>query len=169
MVLTKEGAMDDIPQQTERIERCDHICLKDADHVERGEPHFYGYEHPSPRAENTRLRAEKEAAESTGWHREDQLLSRIQVLEAANYQLQAEVARLRSALSEINQVPHRSATPLKRMRIMWDLATAALSNEGGGDGRVVNELSERRGWDTPSRPRDDRGVDRMPRTLWETS
>ena len=33
--------------------------------------------------------------------------------------------------------------------------------------RVVNELNERRGWDTPSRPRSDRGVDRMPRTLWE--
>jgi hypothetical protein len=29
--------------------KCDHICLKDAGHVERGEPHFYGYEHPSPR------------------------------------------------------------------------------------------------------------------------
>lgn len=27
---------------------CDHICLKDYDHLDRGEPHFYGYEHPSP-------------------------------------------------------------------------------------------------------------------------
>ncbi|MFN2591500.1 MAG: hypothetical protein ABR532_01530 [Candidatus Dormibacteria bacterium] len=29
--------------------KCDHICLKDDGHVERGEPHFYGYELPSPR------------------------------------------------------------------------------------------------------------------------
>jgi hypothetical protein len=39
--------------------KCDHICLKDGEHVERGEPHFYGYEHPSPRraeAENRELR-----------------------------------------------------------------------------------------------------------------
>lgn len=35
--------------------------------------------------------------------------------------------------------------------------------------KVVAELSERKGWTTPSRPRDDRGVDRMPRTLWEAS
>lgn len=34
---------------------------------------------------------------------------------------------------------------------------------------VVAELKERKGWTTPSRPRDDRGVDRMPRTLWEAS
>jgi hypothetical protein len=93
----------------------------------------YGRRAVVAEAENARLRAEKAAAESTGWRREDQLLGRIQVLEAANYQLQAEVARLRSALSEINQVPHRSATPLKRMRIMWDLAANALSNEGGDD------------------------------------
>lgn len=33
--------------------------------------------------------------------------------------------------------------------------------------RVVNELSERKGWTTPSRPRDNRGVDHIPRTLWE--
>lgn len=41
-------------------EACDHICLKDADHVERGEPHFYGYEHPSPRH-----------PERAGWHHND--------------------------------------------------------------------------------------------------
>jgi hypothetical protein len=29
--------------------KCDHICLKDDGHVERGEGHFYGYELPSPR------------------------------------------------------------------------------------------------------------------------
>lgn len=37
------------PTQAEPVRRCDNICLKDYDHVERGEPHFYGYENPSPR------------------------------------------------------------------------------------------------------------------------
>jgi hypothetical protein len=36
-------------QAAEPTVRCDHICLLDDGHVERGEPHFYGYEHPSPR------------------------------------------------------------------------------------------------------------------------
>ncbi len=33
--------------------------------------------------------------------------------------------------------------------------------------RVIAQRPARRGWDTPSRPRTDNGVDRMPRTLWE--
>lgn len=33
--------------------------------------------------------------------------------------------------------------------------------------RVVAERSERKGWTTPSRPRGDRGVDGVQRTLWE--
>jgi hypothetical protein len=33
----------------EPVRKCDHICLLDEGHVERGEAHFYGYEHPSPR------------------------------------------------------------------------------------------------------------------------
>lgn len=36
--------------------RCDHICLKDDGHVERGEPHFYGYENPSPRRQHDPVR-----------------------------------------------------------------------------------------------------------------
>lgn len=32
--------------------KCDHICLLDAGHVDRGEPHFYGYEMPGPRDGN---------------------------------------------------------------------------------------------------------------------
>ena len=43
---------------------------------------------------------------------------------------QAEVTRLREVLSAINAVPNRTATPLKKMRIMWDMATAALDKEG---------------------------------------
>jgi hypothetical protein len=82
------------------------------------------------RAEVTRLQAEKAATESTGWRREDELLGRVQAVEAANYQLQAQNARLREALSAINAVPRRTATPLKKMRIMWDMATAALDKEG---------------------------------------
>jgi hypothetical protein len=35
--------------------------------------------------------------------------------------------------------------------------------------RVVAELPARNGWTTPSRPRDGRGVDGIPRTLWEAS
>jgi hypothetical protein len=35
--------------------------------------------------------------------------------------------------------------------------------------RVVAERHARKGWDAPSRPRDDRGVDSIPRTLWEAS
>lgn len=33
--------------------------------------------------------------------------------------------------------------------------------------KVVAELKERKGWDTPSRPRESHGVDAMPRMLWE--
>lgn len=35
--------------------------------------------------------------------------------------------------------------------------------------RVVAERPARRGWSTPSRPRADRGVDGIPRTLWEAT
>ena len=34
---------------------------------------------------------------------------------------------------------------------------------------VVAELRARAGWSVPSRPRDDHGVDAIPRTLWEAS
>lgn len=33
--------------------------------------------------------------------------------------------------------------------------------------RVIAERPPRRGWDTPSRPREGRGVDGVARTLWE--
>lgn len=35
--------------------------------------------------------------------------------------------------------------------------------------RVIAERPARTGWTTPSRPREDRGVDGIPRTLWEAS
>jgi hypothetical protein len=50
-VSDKEVVGDETKAQVgEGRPKCDHICLKDDGHVERGEPHFYGYELPSPRA-----------------------------------------------------------------------------------------------------------------------
>ena len=39
----------------------------------------------------------------------------------------------------------------------------------GAGWKVVAERPARAGWSTPSRPQEDRGVDHMPRTLWETT
>jgi hypothetical protein len=52
------------------------------------------------------------------------------------------------------------------------LVTYTQTGETGGSlravgWRIVAERSARPGWDTPSRPRHDRGVDGIPRTLWE--
>lgn len=41
--------MEPQPSVADDTPRCDHICLLDDGHVERGEPHFYGYENPPPR------------------------------------------------------------------------------------------------------------------------
>lgn len=35
--------------------------------------------------------------------------------------------------------------------------------------RTIAQRPPRRGWTTPSRPRDDNGVDHIPRTLWEAT
>lgn len=34
------------PMQAEVEKMCDHRCILDDDHVERGEPHYYGYRLP---------------------------------------------------------------------------------------------------------------------------
>ena len=52
------------------------------------------------------------------------------------------------------------------------VVTYTQRGEGGGSlraagYRVVAERPARSGWTTPSRPRQDRGVDGIPRTLWE--
>ncbi len=39
----------------------------------------------------------------------------------------------------------------------------------GAGWRIVAELAPKPGWNRPSRPRQDRGVDGIPRTLWEAS
>lgn len=54
------------------------------------------------------------------------------------------------------------------------LVTYTQAGEGGGSlraagYRVIAERSARTGWTCPSRPREDRGVDGIPRTLWEVS
>ena len=54
------------------------------------------------------------------------------------------------------------------------LITYTQAGESGGSLRgagwkVVAERPGRAGWSTPSRPQEDRGVDHMPRTLWETA
>ena len=41
--------------------KCDHICLLDDGHVDRGEPHCYGYELPSPRGAVPNAPTSKEA------------------------------------------------------------------------------------------------------------
>lgn len=54
------------------------------------------------------------------------------------------------------------------------LITYTQADESGGSLRaagwhVVAERPARTGWTTPSRPRGDRGQDRVPRTLWEVA
>ncbi len=54
------------------------------------------------------------------------------------------------------------------------LVTYTQREEGGASlraagWRLIGELPARRGWTTPSRPRKDRGVDGIPRLLWEAA
>lgn len=54
------------------------------------------------------------------------------------------------------------------------LITYTQANEPGGSlraagWRVVAQRPARPGWNAPSRPRTDRGVDGIPRTLWEAA
>jgi hypothetical protein len=48
---------------------------------------------------------------------------RIAAAEAEVAELRAENQRLCAGLAAIEEVPRRMATPLKKMRIMWDMAT----------------------------------------------
>ena len=56
-----------------------------------------------------------------------------------------------------------------RRLITYTQASESGASLRGAGWRVVAERPARPGWNMPSRPRDDRGVDRMPRTLWEAS
>ncbi len=56
-----------------------------------------------------------------------------------------------------------------RKLITYTQAGESGSSLRGAGWVEVASLPPRAGWDTPSRPRDDNGNDRMPRTLWEAS
>ena len=54
------------------------------------------------------------------------------------------------------------------------LITYTQADESGASLRaagwkVIAQRPPRKGWTTPSRPREDRGADHMPRTLWEAA
>lgn len=54
-----------------------------------------------------------------------------------------------------------------RRLITYTQAGESGSSLRAANWRIVNELPARKGWTTPSRPRLDKGVDLIPRTLWE--
>jgi hypothetical protein len=76
----------------------------------------------------------------------------------------------RNANSMLYGAAQRAAFALGYRR----LVTYTQSDESGASLRasgwhVVGERPARSGWTTPSRPRDDRGQDRVPRSLWEVA
>lgn len=56
-----------------------------------------------------------------------------------------------------------------RRLVTYTQATETGASLRAAGWRVVAERPPRSGWTTPSRPREDRGVDGIPRTLWEAS
>ncbi len=56
-----------------------------------------------------------------------------------------------------------------RRLITYTQADESGSSLRAAGWRVVAERPARPGWTTPSRPREDRGVDGIPRTLWEVA
>lgn len=54
-----------------------------------------------------------------------------------------------------------------RRLITYTQAAESGSSLRAAGWRVIAERPARRGWDCPSRPRTDRGVDNVQRTLWE--
>lgn len=51
--------------------------------------------------------------------------------------------------------------------ITYTQAGESGSSLRGAGWRMIAERKARRGWDCPARPREDRGVDGIPRSLWE--
>lgn len=75
-----------------------------------------------------------------------------------------------NACSALYGASWRSARALGYHRLI----TYTQAGESGASLRAVGwrraaELSPRRGWDTPSRRREDRGTDRVARVLWEAA
>lgn len=56
-----------------------------------------------------------------------------------------------------------------RRLITYTQATESGASLRAAGWRVLAERPPRPGWTCPSRPREDRGVDGIPRTLWEAS
>lgn len=56
-----------------------------------------------------------------------------------------------------------------RRLITYTQATESGASLRAAGWKVVAERPARTGWTTPSRPREDRGVDGIPRTLWEVA
>jgi hypothetical protein len=81
--------------------KCDHICLKDEGHVERGEPHFYGYELPSPR-QGVKMPADKHATVHVELLDTDEVKEILRTLGAEN-------KRLREALEQARECCARPA------------------------------------------------------------
>lgn len=76
----------------------------------------------------------------------------------------------RNANSMLYGAAWRAAKALGYRRLI----TYNQESEGGASlraagWRIIAERPARKGWDTPSRPREDRGVDGIARTLWEAS
>lgn len=95
---------DEQTQVPEPVKKCDHICLLDDGHVERGEHHFYGYELPSPRMSGRSDPPPMSDEELDGLvadlhagfaaHRRTDLLALV-----------AEVRRLRRGLEAVQEIP----------------------------------------------------------------
>jgi hypothetical protein len=56
-----------------------------------------------------------------------------------------------------------------RRLITYTQAAESGSSLRAAGWNVVAQRSPRKGWDAPSRPREDRGVDGIARTLWEAA
>lgn len=54
-----------------------------------------------------------------------------------------------------------------RRLITYTQAGESGSSLAGAGWKRLAELPPRKGWSVPSRPRQDHGIDRIPRTLWE--
>lgn len=54
-----------------------------------------------------------------------------------------------------------------RRLITYTQADESGASLRGAGWRVIARRPPRGGWNMPSRPREDRGLDRIPRTLWE--
>lgn len=76
----------------------------------------------------------------------------------------------RNANSILYGAAWRAAKALGYRRIItYTHADESGASLRGAGWRVVAERPARTGWSTPSRPREDRGVDMTPRTLWEAA